>query len=104
MVDPELVATILALGAALPLLTSVVQQPQWSASVRTWSSVAVSILAGLVAYVTQFGLDFSAPSTVVSTVIGVVLASAASYKTIWKPSGVAAAIENSTSPHKDYED
>lgn len=93
----ETASVILALGGLLPLLTAALEQPGWSARTRTWVSVAVSVLAGLVAYVTQNGLDFSSPSLIVTFLVGVTLASATSYKTLWKPSGVADKIENATS-------
>ena len=60
-------------------------------------SVAVSTLAGLVAYVTQFGLELTSVSTIVTFVVGVILASATAYRNLWKPTGVAPAIEASTS-------
>lgn len=97
MVTTEFVAIILAVGGLLPLLTAVVNQPQWSAKVRTWMSVAVSVLAGLVTYVAEFGLVLESPSSVVIAVVGIVLASAAAYKALWKPSGVAPSIEAATS-------
>lgn len=103
MITTELVAIILAVGGLLPLLISVAQQPQWSKKVRTVMSVAISILAGLVTYVAEFGLVFTSASSVVTIIVGVVLASAAAYKTIWKPAGVSPAIEAKTSPSdKDH--
>lgn len=92
-----LIATILAVGPLVPLLTSVVNQPHWSSRQRTIMSVIVSIIAGTVVYTTEYGLDFSNPAMIVTAVVGVILASAASYKNIWKPAGVAPAIEIATS-------
>ena len=97
MITTEIVAIILALGTLLPLLTSIVNQPRWSAKTRTVMSVAVSTLAGLVAYVTQFGFELTSVSTIVTFVVGVILASATAYRNLWKPTGVAPAIEASTS-------
>ena len=93
----ELIAIILAVGSLLPLLTSVIQQPRWSDKTRTAMAVGVSVLAGLVTYVTQFGLNVDSPSAIVIVVVGVVLAASTAYKTIWKPAGVAPAIEAKTS-------
>lgn len=103
MITTEIVAIILAVGALLPLLTSVVQQPQWSARTRTVMAVGVSVLAGLVTYVTQFGFEITSASTLITFVVGVALASATAYKNIWKPAGVSPAIEESTSPHNTPE-
>lgn len=97
MVTTEFVAIILAVGGLLPILTSVVNQPQWSTRTRTIMSVLVSVLAGLVAYVAEFGFVLDSPSGIVATVVGVILASATAYKTLWKPIGVAPAIEVATS-------
>lgn len=100
----EVVATILAVGALLPLLTSVVQQPRWSNRTRTVLAVIVSLVAGLVAYVSQFGLNFSSVSNVVTVVVGVIVLAAGTYQAIWKPSGVAPAIERATSTGRRYLD
>lgn len=97
MIETELIAIILSVGSLLPLLIAVVNQPHWSAKVRTILSVAVSGLAGLVTYVTENGLEFDSASAVVVAVVGVILASVASYQSIWKPSGIARRIENATS-------
>lgn len=94
----ELVAIILSVGGLLPLLTSVVEQPQWSARTRTVMSVIVSIIAGIVTYVSAEGLHFESPSAIVATVVGVIITSAAAYKTLWKPTGTTQAIEDATSP------
>ena len=93
----EAVAIVLAIGGLLPLLTAAVQQPQWTARTRTVLSVAISVLAGIVGYVSVNGMDFSTPSKVVTWVVGVVLISSTSYKTLWQPSGVAPAVESITS-------
>lgn len=93
----ELVASILAVGALIPLLISIVNQPRWSTQTRTVMSVGVAALAGLVTFVADNGLDFSSPSRLITTVVGVILAATTSYSTIWKPSGVAPSIEHATS-------
>lgn len=97
MLDTHLVAIILAVGGLLPLLTAAVQQPKWDTRTRTWMAVGVSLLAGLVTYVSQFGLNWQNPSALVTTIVGVIIAASTSYKTIWKPAGVAPAVEALTS-------
>lgn len=93
----ELIASVLAIGSLLPLLISAVNQPHWSSRTRTIMSVGVSILAGIVAYVSENGLDFSTPSNIVATLVGTILATSVAYRNIWKPTGVAQAIEYGTS-------
>ena len=97
MIQTEIVAIIMAVGGLIPLLTSVVQQPHWSARTRTIIGALVASLAGVVTYVTQFGLEITSTSTAVTVVVGVVLASVTAYQSIWKPSGVARTIEDATS-------
>lgn len=97
MIQTEIVAIIMAVGGLIPLLTSVVQQPHWSARARTVIGALVATLAGVVTYVTQFGLEITSASTAVTVVVGVVLASVTAYQSIWKPSGVARSIEDATS-------
>lgn len=92
----QVVGIILAVGALLPLLISVVQQPRWSDRTRTILAVVIAALAGLVTYVTEHGLDFHDQTALVTTVVGVILASATAYKTLWKPVGLAPAIEKFT--------
>jgi hypothetical protein len=94
----EFAGIIITVGALLPLLTSIVQQQTWSTPTRTIVAVLMSVLAGLVTYVSSYGLDFTNPGAIVATVVGVALASGAAYKTIWQPSGVAPALEGRTSP------
>lgn len=93
----EIVAIVMSFGTLVPLLTSVVQQPQWSARTRTFMGVGVATIAGAAAYVTQFGLSFGSPAEIVAVVVGVILASATSYQSIWKPSGITSRIETATS-------
>lgn len=102
MIEADLVAIILAVGGLLPLLTAVAQQPQWSARTRTFIGVIVATIAGVVTYVTQFGLDLSKPSAIVTTIVGIILASVAAYQSIWKPSGISSKIENATSRTQPY--
>lgn len=94
----QLAGIIISVGALLPLLTSVVEQQTWSTRTRTIVGLCMSALAGLVTYVTQFGLNFSDPGTLVTTIVGVILASGAAYKTVWQPSGISGALEGGTSP------
>jgi hypothetical protein len=94
----QIAGIIITVGALLPLVTSVVEQQSWSKPTRTIAGLVISALAGLVTYVTQFGLDFSNPGALTTTIVGVILASGAAYKTVWEPSGIAPALERKSSP------
>lgn len=96
----EIVAIVASVGLLTPLLTAVVEQPQWSTRTRTALSVAVSIVVGIVTYIGTHGLVLDSPAAVVAVVIGVILASAAAYQTLWQPSGIARAVEHRTSPQE----
>jgi hypothetical protein len=100
IMDQTTATTVLGVGALLPLLTSIVQQPGWSDKTRTWVGVAISVVAGFLTYVSQYGLDFSTPAQLATVIIGVALTSAASYRAIWKTSGIAEAVEVATSPNR----
>jgi hypothetical protein len=97
----DIVAIILAVGSLLPLLTSLAQQPNWSTKTRVAVGVGLSALAGLVAYVTQYGFNVNDWSDVVTFIVGVVLAAAAAYKTIWQPATIAGKIELATSKFRN---
>jgi hypothetical protein len=84
------------LGVFTPLLTAIVQRPTWSAPKRTIIAVGISILLGLLTCLADGTIGKGA--TVVATVAAVVMASAAAYKTLWKPVGVAGSIELATTP------
>lgn len=94
----QLASIIITVGSLIPLLTSLVEQAKWSRRTRTLVGVGISALAGLVTYVTQFGLNFSNPAALVSTVVGVILTAGAAYKTVWQPAGIAPALEAKSSP------
>lgn len=83
-------------GVFTPLLTSLAQRPNFSKQKRTVVGVAVSILIGVLACLVDGTL--SEPTTLLATVAAVVTVAAATYKTLWQPSGVAGKVELATSP------
>lgn len=96
----ELVASIVAAGALVPLLVSLVIQSHWRKRWRTLAMLAVTLLSGAATYFVDHkltGADLHDPSKVVTVVVGVLLASAAAYRVLWKPSGVTDGIEKATS-------
>lgn len=84
-------------GFLTPLLTSVVQQPQWSRTVRTVVGVLASVVTGVITLLAN-GAFNDGPQTVLSILALVVVTSGASYRTLWGPVGVAPKIETATSP------
>lgn len=83
-------------GVLTPLVTSVVQQPQWTGRVRTLVAVIASAVIGVVTLFANGALN-DGPQTVLSVVALVVVTSATAYKNLWVPAGVAPAIERATS-------
>lgn len=96
--NTEVTATVVGVGTLLPLLTAVVQQPQWSDKVRTIIGVLVSLIAGAIVYVQSYGLDLSSPSRIIAVAGGIIVAAGAAYRALWKPSGLSSLIESKTSP------
>lgn len=80
-------------GAVLPLLIAVVQQSRFSGQMRQVVSIIVAAIAG-VGTVLASG-NFDAQNWLV-TLVAVIGAAQASYALIFKPSGIAPAIESKT--------
>jgi hypothetical protein len=86
----------LILGVVTPLLTSIVQRPNWSSSVRTGVGVAVSVVIGFVTCLADGSIGSA--ETVLATVAAVVVVAASTYQNLWKPSTIAPKLEAVTSP------
>lgn len=97
--DPVVLDTVswgLILGVLTPLATSVVQQPVWGAKTRALVGAAVSVVVGVVTCLANG--DIGSGQTVLSTIAVVLVAAQATYKGFWKPTGIAVATEQATSP------
>ncbi len=83
----------LLVGVLAPLLTAVVQQPRWSSSKRR---IVAVVIAGLLGALTAYGQGAWAGSEVdlFGTVMVVLVASQATYGTLWRK--VVPAIEAAT--------
>lgn len=100
---PEALAALIALGPAalwlmvvsfvLPPVISIIQQTRWSA--RLQSVVAFLVYLVVAAVWALLNGIFSAASFVVAALVVFVIAGN-SYKLLWKPTGVAPAIEAAT--------
>ena len=88
-------------GAALPLLTAIVQRPAWSSEVKKVVAVVLALVAGIATVTASGGLEQFQHGTLTSATLAAVLAaSQTTYDLIWKPSKVAPAIESITSPKR----
>lgn len=84
-------------GAVLPLLTAVVQRPAWSAKYKKVVAVVASLVAGVLAVAADGGwAQFQHGKLTTLTILGVLVASQASYDVVWKPSKLAPMIESLT--------
>lgn len=92
---------LLIAGVLTPLITSVVQRPTWPERVRVVVGVVAAVVIGVLTLLANGTLGAvlnDGAHTWLSLLALVIVASATAYKTLWKPSGVALAIENATTP------
>lgn len=92
---------MLLAGVLTPLITSFVQQGRWTGTTRTIIGVVASVIVGIVTLLANGTLEETfndGTVTGLSLLALVVVTSAAAYKTIWVPVGVAPALERVTSP------
>lgn len=86
----------LILGVLTPLVVALVQQPGWSRPLRAIVSVVASVVVGVITVAANG--DLTEPRPVLAVIALVLVASNTAYTTLWKPTGVAPAIEGATSP------
>jgi hypothetical protein len=92
--DPSLAAWSAAVGFVLPLAIAVVNQAHWSSKLKAAVAFAICIAAAAVTVYFDGG-KFDAGHLVESALIVFTLARA-SYAGLWRPVGVAGAIEVKT--------
>ncbi|MER8030752.1 hypothetical protein ABTZ78_17535 [Streptomyces bauhiniae] len=84
-----------ALGYVLPPLIAFVVQPRWSGPMKGIFMLLVAAGDGLgTAY---FNDDFTG-RTIITCILTAAIAIGVAYRTVWRPSGIAPAIERLTSP------
>lgn len=91
----ELQAWALLTGFFLPPLVAIVQQPRWSASLRSFVTVAISAIVGLVETWLVHELHFD--EHLLATLAQVTVAAQASYLAFWKRQEFTHKIELATS-------
>lgn len=85
----------LLVGILSPLLISVIQQPGWRRPLRAIVGLIMCVLIALgTAY---FNGDFHERG-IVSSLLLIFLAAMTAYRNLWRPTGIAPAIETATSP------
>jgi len=91
----ELIVGFISATFILP----VIQQPTWSERVRSLVTFGYSIIVGLgTAYLTGGFDNVTDLRTAVSAILLMLVTALATYKGFAKPTGIAPAIEKSTSP------
>lgn len=86
----------LIVGFFMPLAIALVQQPRWSNAARAAVMFVLCAVAGAVtAYLNG---DLENGRSLVSSVLLVLVTTISMFKGLWKPTGVAPAIESATSP------
>jgi len=97
-------ATQLAIiaGVLAPPFISILQQPRWSARVRSVVTIVVAVVVGVVIAASQGAFD--TPQLTLATVATVLVAAQATYSGLWKKLGVTSAIEGATSPSSSQGD
>ncbi|WP_329317399.1 hypothetical protein OG723_44240 (plasmid) [Streptomyces sp. NBC_01278] len=84
-------------GAVLPLLTAVVQQPHWNARAKRIVAIIAAALAGAVTVASTGGVEqFTHGIPTLGTIIAVLAASQAAHDLLWKPSTISSKIESKT--------
>ncbi|MFD7505370.1 hypothetical protein [Streptomyces sp. NPDC059850] len=97
MTTLESLATGAQVGTVLPLLTAVVQRPNWSAQCKKVVAVVAALIVGVVAVAADGGWEqFQHGKLTAVTILGVLAASQTSYDLVWKPSKLAPVIESLT--------
>lgn len=86
----------LGLGFVAPIVLAFIQQPKWSDRTRALITFGFSILVG--AGNVYFNGDLSKAADWTSAILIVLIAAISTYKGFWKPTQIAPAIEEKTSP------
>ena len=92
----DLMMWSLVVGFFMPPVQAVIQQTNWSSRVRSGVNFLACLVAG--AGVAFFQGDFTGRRFVGSALL-VLVTTIAVYKGTWKPTGIAPAIEEATSPN-----
>lgn len=92
----ETVTVAAILGALAPLVVAVLNRTSWSTELKQIVAIGAAIALALIALAVTGG--FTGVTDVGALILLVVGTSQAAYALVWKPMGVAPAIEAKTSP------
>ena len=102
MINTQLTQLAALVGLVLPLVIAVIQKQHWSPSIRTGVGVLACAIAAVVLSYTKGQLNLHDLAT---TGFYIFTLTKTTYLAVWKPSGVAGAIESATgggSANPDY--
>ena len=85
----------LLVGFFMPPVIAVIQQAHWAVRLRALVTFAVCVVASLV---TVWLTGEFNTKDVVASILTVLVTALATYRGLWKPTGVAPSIEAATSP------
>ena len=87
----------LLIGAALPLLISIINRSSWSPRVQSVVALVLCFIGAAVSTLFVDGIDLSDPGLDLVAYFGTVYGAAmVMYSRFWKPTGVAPTIEKNT--------
>lgn len=93
--DTDITITSIVVGSLLPNLIAIIVQPRWRPETRGLVTFAVCVVAGLLIALVQG--QIGSGQDIATSIVAVLITSQVMYSTLWKPSGVAPAIESATS-------
>lgn len=82
------------IGALLPILIAILNQPQWTDQQKRFIALGVAFVSGTGTVIVSGNFD---PGNWVVTIAAVLGASQAAYTVLWKPTKIAPRIEAATS-------
>jgi hypothetical protein len=91
----DVTLTSIIVGSVLPNLIAVFVQPGWKSEVRGLVTFAICAAAGTV--IAWLQGDLSSATDIGAAIVSVLVTSQVLYATLWKPSGIAPAIEQKSS-------
>ncbi len=93
--DADITITSIVVGSLLPNLIAIIVQPRWRSEARGLATFAICVVAGLLIALLQG--QIGSGQDVATSVVAVLITSQVLYQTLWRPSGIAPAIEKATS-------
>lgn len=93
--DTDITLTSIVVGSLLPNVIAIVVQPTWRKEARGLVAFGVCVVTGLLIALLQG--DIGRSEDVAASVVAVLVTSQVLYQALWRPSGIAPAIEQVSS-------